>query len=64
MKNTYQSLATTAGGHDKLTFIEKNLQNHIEKCVRIIQEERDAQSLMQYFHRMQQKTTTSFMKLN
>ncbi|RYR25444.1 hypothetical protein Ahy_B02g059194 [Arachis hypogaea] len=28
MRNRYQSLATTAGGYDKLTFNEKDLRNH------------------------------------
>ncbi|RYR31570.1 hypothetical protein Ahy_B01g056390 [Arachis hypogaea] len=29
MRNTYKSLATATGGYDKLTFTEKDLQNHI-----------------------------------
>ncbi|XP_016185480.1 protein FAR1-RELATED SEQUENCE 5-like [Arachis ipaensis] len=31
MRNRYQSLATTAGGYDKLTFNEKDLRNHVAK---------------------------------
>ncbi|KAL4329755.1 hypothetical protein AHAS_Ahas13G0331800 [Arachis hypogaea] len=34
MRNTYQSLATVAGGYDKLTFTEKDLRNHVAKSVK------------------------------
>ncbi|RYR10086.1 hypothetical protein Ahy_B05g078554 [Arachis hypogaea] len=55
IRNTYQSLATAAGGYDKLTFTQKDLRNHVARSVRVIEEEGDAQSLMQYFHRMQEE---------
>ncbi|KAL4345240.1 hypothetical protein AHAS_Ahas11G0258600 [Arachis hypogaea] len=63
MRNTYKSLATATGGYDKLTFTEKDLQNHVAKSVRVIQEEGDEQSLMQYFHRMQQQNCNFFYKV-
>ncbi|KAL4286256.1 hypothetical protein AHAS_Ahas19G0068000 [Arachis hypogaea] len=63
IRNTYQSLATTAGGYDKLTFTQKDLWNHVARSVRVIEEEGDAQSLMQYFHRMQEQNRNFFYEV-
>ncbi|XLT81321.1 hypothetical protein HN873_003074, partial [Arachis hypogaea] len=63
MRNTYQSLATAAGGYDKLTFTEKDLRNYVANSFRVIQEEGDVQSLMQYFHRIQQQNCNFFYEV-
>ncbi|XP_072060308.1 protein FAR1-RELATED SEQUENCE 5-like [Arachis hypogaea] len=64
IRNTYQSLATAADGYDKLTFTEKkDLRNHVARSVRVIEEEGDAQLLMQYFHRMQQQNHNFFYEV-
>ncbi|KAL4322139.1 hypothetical protein AHAS_Ahas14G0180600 [Arachis hypogaea] len=43
IRNTYQSLATAVGVYDKLTFTQKDLQNHVARSVRVIEKEGDAQ---------------------
>ncbi|XP_072053951.1 protein FAR-RED IMPAIRED RESPONSE 1-like [Arachis hypogaea] len=63
IRNTYQSLATAAGDYDKLTFTQKDLWNHVARNVRVIEEEGDAKSLMQYFHRIQEQNRNFFYEV-
>ncbi|XP_052173721.1 protein FAR1-RELATED SEQUENCE 5-like isoform X2 [Diospyros lotus] len=53
LHKSYNSIVVEAGGHEKLTFVEKDCRNYIDKVRRLRSGERDVVVLQAYFLKMQ-----------
>ncbi|KAL7221718.1 hypothetical protein ACSBR1_023629 [Camellia fascicularis] len=60
MNKSFNSLVVQAGGHEKLTYLEKDCRNYIEKVRRIELGDGDAIAMHNYFLKMQADNSEFF----
>ena len=49
INKTFQSLVTNAGGHENITFCERDVRNYVNKERRVIGKDGDGKALISYF---------------
>ncbi|XP_028085062.1 protein FAR-RED IMPAIRED RESPONSE 1-like [Camellia sinensis] len=60
MNKSFNSLVVQAGGHEKLTYLEKDCRNHMDRVKRIELGEGDATTMHNYFLKMQADNSEFF----
>ncbi|KAL7262655.1 hypothetical protein ACSBR1_000924 [Camellia fascicularis] len=60
MNKSFNSLVVQAGGHEKLTYLEKDCRNHMDRVRRIELGEGDATAMHNYFLKMQADNSEFF----
>lgn len=63
LSKNYQSLVIEAGGHENVTFIERDCRNHIQKERRLRLGDGDAAALQNYFMKVQAEDNRFFFSM-
>ncbi|KAL7199240.1 hypothetical protein ACSBR2_021512 [Camellia fascicularis] len=64
MNKNFTSLVLEAGGHEKLSYLEKDCRNHMDKVRRLKLEKGDATAMYNYFVKMQADNSEFFYVLD
>ncbi|XP_028065479.1 protein FAR-RED IMPAIRED RESPONSE 1-like [Camellia sinensis] len=64
MNKNFTSLVLEAGGHEKLSYLEKDCRNHMDKVRRLKLEKGDATAMYDYFVKMQADNSEFFYVLD
>ncbi|KAL7220338.1 hypothetical protein ACSBR2_013257 [Camellia fascicularis] len=64
MNKNFTSLVLEAGGHEKLSYLEKDCRNHMDKVHRLKLEKGDATAMYNYFVKMQADNSEFFYVLD
>ena len=61
---SYNSFVVEAGGHDSLSFLEKDCRNYLDKIRRLRLGEGDANAIQKYFLKMQSDNSNFFYTMD